>query len=295
VADVMSAYGEVVIRTSLLDRARRLYDLVDMRYIVEQRRKDAGVISGVELSQAEVDRAMAMTALVRAETDRSIAITSLNVMIGRGTTDSTSADTTLRGITLPPLDTLRADLMARNPELLSAMREAESASHHVRMVDAALYPRIAAQAAYQYTNNQNDAGFILSNRTNGWNVGLTLQYNLFNGLADDVASQRARLDAERARLSADELRTQLDERLVTAWRRYDRALRTVDLERTSYAAAERNARVAIEQLRVGTITSVEARQAEQTLLDVSARALQVEFDAYLAAIECLRLAGRLVR
>lgn len=295
VADVMSAYGEVVIRTSLLDRARRLYDLVDMRYIVEQRRKDAGVISGVELSQAEVDRAMAMTALVRAETDRSIAITSLNVMIGRGTTDSTSADTTLRGITLPPLDTLRVDLMARNPELLSAMREAESASHHVRMVDAALYPRIAAQAAYQYTNNQNDAGFILSNRTNGWNVGLTLQYNLFNGLADDVASQRARLDAERARLSADELRTQLDERLVTAWRRYDRALRTVDLERTSYAAAERNARVAIEQLRVGTITSVEARQAEQTLLDVSARALQVEFDAYLAAIECLRLAGRLVR
>ena len=295
VADVMSVYGEAVIQRALVARARLSRDLVEARYVVEQRRKDAGTISGVELSQAEVDLAVAKAGVIRAETALANAVTTLNTLIGRTVSDTTQTDTSLRDVVLPPLDELRADLLAQNPDLLASLREAEAASHHVRTVNAAFYPRIAAQAAYQYTNNQNDAGFILSNRTNGWNVGLTLQYNLFNGHTDDLAAQRARLDAERARLTTEELRTQLDERLTMAYRRYQQARLTIDLERTSRAAAERNTRVALEQLRVGTITSVEARSVEQTLIDVTTRAAQVEYEGYLAAVECLRLAGRLVR
>lgn len=294
VADVMSAYGNVVTQHALRTRARQALDLVEARYVVEERRHAVGTISGVELAQAEVDRNTLRAEVIRAETSLATSVSTLNTFIGRSATDSTRTDTLLRDIALPSLDDLRADLARRNPDLLSAMRDADAASYHVRVTDAAFYPRIVAQAGYQYTNNQNDAGFILSNRTNGWNVGLTFQYNLFNALTDDVASQRARLDAERARLSLDELRAQLDERLVTAYRRHDQARRTVDLERASYAAAERNARVAIERLRVGTITSLEARQALQTLLEISTRVAQVEFEAYLSAIECLRLSGRLV-
>ncbi|MGA0045374.1 MAG: hypothetical protein ACO3I4_03885, partial [Candidatus Kapaibacteriota bacterium] len=61
-----------------------------------------------------------------------------------------------------------------------------------------------------------------------------------------------------------------------------------------YAAAERNAMVALEKLRVGSITPLEVRQTFQTLLEVGAQVAQLEYQQRLAATEILRISGRLM-
>ena len=66
------------------------------------------------------------------------------------------------------------------------------------------------------------------------------------------------------------------------------------IQQQSYAAAERNAMVALEKLRVGSITPLEVRQTFQTLLEVGAQVAQLEYQQRLAATEILRISGRLM-
>ena len=82
----------------------------------------------------------------------------------------------------------------------------------------------------------------------------------------------------------------------------DRTLRSyqatgelLEIQRSSYQAAERNAVVALEKLRVGSITPLEVRQTFLTLLEVGQQLARLEYQQRLAATEVLRIAGRLVR
>lgn len=295
VADVVTAYGNAAQQQTLARTTRRALDLVDARYAVEQRRKDVGDISGVELSQAEIDRNTVRSTLVQAETQLDVAKTQLNTLMGRRPTEVFDVDSMVRIPVLPALAELEADLARRNPDVLALERQIEAASSHVRATDAAFFPRIDATGGYQYTNNQNDAGFLLSNRSNGWSAGLTLRYDLFRGFEDQLASERARLDVQRLELAAVERRNDLLNRLVQSYQRYDQARRLLEIERASYAAAERNATVALERLRVGTITSLDVRQTLLSLVDIGARVARFEYEAVVAATEALRLSGRLVQ
>lgn len=69
----------------------------------------------------------------------------------------------------------------------------------------------------------------------------------------------------------------------------------VELERSSYQAAQNNANVALEKLRIGSITPLEVRQTFFTLLEIGERVAQLEYERRLAATELLRLSGLLIQ
>lgn len=295
VADVIAAYANVVRSQTLLRTAHLADSLVTERYDIEQRRYAAGLVSAVELSQAAVDKSTVAATVIRLRTDLQAAREALSALLGRGPLQDIVVDTSMAVPAVPPYAELDADLMRRNPEVLAAERQSEAASSFIRSVDAALFPRLDATGGYQFTRNSNDAGFLLENRTNGWVVGLQLRYDIFNAFNDERASQRARLDKQRQELETQELVANLRSRLVQGYGRYEMGNALVALERTTLGAAATNARIAVERLRAGTITSVDARQAVLTVLESATRLTTAETETALAATEVLRLAGRIVR
>ncbi|MBI2794425.1 MAG: hypothetical protein HYX66_07240 [Ignavibacteria bacterium] len=60
-------------------------------------------------------------------------------------------------------------------------------------------------------------------------------------------------------------------------------------------AAQSNANVALENLRVGSVTPMEVRQTLLTLLEVGERAVQLKYERRFAATELLRLSGSLIQ
>ncbi len=295
IADVTTAYYAVVANSYVLATNRRGQELVDQRYVIEKNRHDVGSGSGVELAQAEVDRNSVRLQVVRSEVDVANAKNTLNRLLARPVDQAFDVDTVMSLPTIPPLDTLQRDVATMNPELIAAQRDMAAASFHVKEVDAAFYPRISAVGGYQYVNNQADAGFILQNRTNGWTAGLQLSMNLFNGLYDAAESEKARLDQERQQLQVRDVSLDLQTRLVQAYRRYEQGRAMLTIERESYAAAQRNATIAVEKLRLGSITSLEVRQTQQSLLEIGAQLARLQYEIAVAATEILRLSGRIVR
>lgn len=295
VADIVNAYALTVATRRSIERATTTLDIAERRLQILTRSRDAGAVAGTDVSQAEVDRNTVQATLIRARADLASATTTLNALLGRQPRQPLTVDTSLAIPSLPSLDSLERAASARNPDVLAAERDVEVAAAQVREADAAFMPRLALNAQYQYTNNSTDAGFILENRTNGWNVGVVGSWNLFNGFSDKYRSDVARVDVEVRRLAVSDIRLQTLARLNQAYTRYEQGIALQQIERASYQAAQRNAQVALEKLRLGTLRDIEVRQTQLTLFEIGERLARIEYETLVAATEAMRLSGALVR
>lgn len=294
IADVITAYNAIVATQKFLVTADSALVLGEQRYTIEKYRYDVGSASGVELAQAEIDRNSQRALVIRTRTDLNNAKAALNTLLARAPSTTFDATSDLAIPSLPTRDEIVVAIDKTNPDVLAAEHAMAAASAHVREATSTFMPTISAVGGYQFTRNTAEAGFLLENISNGWNVGLTFRWNLFNGLADQLERERRTIVNERMRLDQQAIRNDLIGLADRTLRSYEAAGELLAIQRASYTAAERNARIALEKLRVGTITPLEVRQTFQTLLEVGENLARLEYDQRLAATEVLRIAGRLV-
>jgi multidrug efflux pump len=294
IADVMTRYAIAVVARHQIDDLVAALALADKRLSIIALRKDIGSASGTQLSQARIDRNAIATMLRRAETNYTNARTALYASIGASDTAKATFDMSVTSPTLPSLDSLLTELAKRNPELVSAELAVDAAKARVRELDAAFWPRLDLTGGYQYTNNTTEAGFILDNRTTGWNAGLTLRYNLFRGQADKTASELAQVETQRRQILVEESLREQRSRLTQAYERYQQGMDLLNIEKESFRAAQKNASAALVSFEEGLATDIEVRQAQQTALDVALLIAQLEQETFVSAVEALRISGTLV-
>ena len=295
IADVMTRYAAVVASEHALEGGTAALRLAERRLELTKRRLDVGQTSQVSVAQAEIDRNATASLLERQRTSLRIARTALSVLIARDPADTFAVDA---GLAMPQLDdpaVLEAAMLERNPELLAAEQQVQAARAEERQASASLWPRIDAVGGYGMTNNSTEAGFILENRTTGWNAGLQMRFNLFRGFADEQAQELARVETLRRRAEIDDLRSRMRGELASSIDRYRTGERLLVLERSTLAAARANTDVVLESYRQGLVSDLDVRQAQQSLVEITTRMAQLEFEVYSSAIEALRLSGRLVR
>ncbi len=296
VADVITTYNGLVAFQQFLGTVDSALTLAEERFTIEKRRHDAGLINGVELAQAQIDLNSQRSLAVGMRADRDNAASALLTLLGRQAAGATVvADPTLPPIVIPTLRELTDDADTLNPDVLAAQRMFQAASAHVSEMQAAFYPQLGVSAAYQFNRTEQGAGFILENRTTGWNLGAQVQWNIFNGFNDKLARERAIIEQDKAQITIEAERNTLRGQLDRTYRTFQTKAQQLALEQASYTEATRNASVAIERLRVGTINALEVRQTLLTLLEVGERVARREYERRLAATELFRLSGRLVR
>jgi outer membrane protein TolC len=77
------------------------------------------------------------------------------------------------------------------------------------------------------------------------------------------------------------------------FRSYQNNLELVDLERDNLSNAEQTLDIALERFRLGTISSLELREAQRSFLESENRLINSQFEAKVAETELLRLSGEL--
>lgn len=295
IADVITKYSALVATTQFLKQADSAKVLATQRYEIERNRVEAGTSSGVELRQAEIDKYDAELVVLRNRMELGNLMSELNTMLGRDPATTFAVGDSMSMPDLPPQAQAQADIDRTNPDVLAAQHALAEASAHVHEATSMFMPRIAVQGAYQVTRNTSDAGFLLQNRSNGAYFGATLQWNLFNGMSDVYDRQLARLDEERARISIDAIRNDLRGQIDRAYRSHAALQEQRSIQQASLVAAQRNAGVALEKLRIGTVTPLEVRQSLLSYLQAAEGAARLAYQDRLVHVEILRLQGALVR
>lgn len=177
---------------------------------------------------------------------------------------------------------------SRNLSLRIAELDAELAARDIAIARAGRWPRLDLQARY---GRSEQPGFVLS--TDSRRIGLSLEIPVFTGgrisaQVDQAAAIADQRDAEREAALRSVLRTARNgfQSIRTSRARVAALEKAVRSNETALAAAEAG-------VEVGTRTTVDVLDAQQTLFGARSDLSRARYDYMLAVLELERAAGSL--
>lgn len=181
----------------------------------------------------------------------------------------------------------------QNPELMRARSNLLITSMDIKSYKSLMYPRINVNTGYSFNRSESEVGFMLLNRNLGFQMGISLTYNLFDGFntRNNVKVAKIREESAHAEFSQTEL--DIKSELLRIYNDYLTNLQLVKFESENLSLASRNLEVAMEKYRIGAINDIDLRETHQKLMDAETRYLLSQFRSKIAEIELLRLSGQL--
>jgi len=192
-----------------------------------------------------------------------------------------------------PEEDLFERLMEENAELAIARFENEVSQLEIREVQGERYPQISLTSGYSFNRSENDGGFFQFNETTGFSVGITARVNIFNGFNLNRRVQNAQIRKKNAELNLEAQKLRLESNFQAIYRTYQNSIELVDLEEDNLANAEETLDIALERFRLGSISSLEFREAQRTFIAAENRLINAKFEAKVAETELLQLTGEL--
>ena len=178
--------------------------------------------------------------------------------------------------------------MAMNAELLNSKHDMRLAELDYKATMSRDFPYIKLNAGYNYQHT------IGGNGHGGVDFGVKVGYNIFDGKRTSQ-KRNARLDIENADLARLQLEQTLRADLADLWQAYKNNLRLLSLERENLITAQENHYIAHERYMLGSLSGIEMREAQQSLLDAEERILVAEYNTKLCEISLHQISGEIMK
>ncbi|HKH66842.1 MAG TPA: efflux transporter outer membrane subunit [Reyranella sp.] len=254
---------------------------------IVQNQLDAGIVSRVDLAQAQTQLEQTRAQLVAENITRATFEHAVAVLAGKAPSELSVEP----GPVPPDIPTvepgLPSTLLERRPDIASAERQMAAANAQIGVAVAAYYPNISLASTVTLVGSSFNALLTLSNAV--WSVGPQIAATLIDGgaLKAQVEGARARYDSQVALYRQTILVAfqQVEDALVQ-----QRVLEQQErVQRAAVAAARDAERLSLNQYRLGTVpyttvvqTQTAALSAEQTLLSIRLNRLTASANLVLA-------------
>lgn len=292
---VIMTYYDVARQQQQLRVLREGVSISEERLRIAELRRELGSASDLEVRQARVDLNADRAAALRQEATLKSTKATLNQLLARspaatgyGVPGRISLDRSLQQRTL--VQTAEQ----QSPLLQQARRSLQAAEAEQREIRAERFPQVDASVGYGYSKLAAESGFLQSSQNYDFTYGLSLTFDIFDGMNRRRRRQNAAVRTQNAELAVDNVRIRLHADVVSAYEDYQNRLDLVELEQDNLEAAEANVDLALEQFRLGEITSVELREVQEQRIQAESRLLTAQFEAKQAEITLLRLSGQLL-
>lgn len=293
IADISLAYFNIVRVEQQLRVLENNISVSEERIEIEETKVDLGSGSEYDLLQARSDLNADRAAFLRETSSLTEAKIVLNELLSR----SPSSDF---GVTMEiPVnrsllfDELLQSVMADNIELSIARVEKNISSLEVKEIQSERYPEVSLSGGYNFNRTDNSGGFISFNESTGFSFGITARVNLFDGFNTSRRIQNARISEKNAQLNLEQQQLAVESEFTSLYRTYQNAVSLVDLEEENFENAAEVLDIALERFRLGSISSLEFREAQRTFLQAENRLITAKYESKVAETELLRLSGKL--
>lgn len=184
--------------------------------------------------------------------------------------------------------------LASNASLLIAQKNQTLSELDYKKVKSRDYPYVRLNAGYGYTANWYEVGNTDLQQRLGLNYGLTIGFNLFDGLNRRRERRNARIQIENSQLRTQELELGLRADMSNLWMAYQNNLDLWSLEKENVVVALENHRIAIDRYKLGELSGIELREAQISLLEAEERQSIAEYSTKLCEISLLQLSGQIL-
>lgn len=296
VANIISAYYNYIEQTMLLTNLQYAITLSKERLRIDEDRYLLGSSSKLQVLQSQVylnsdsSRVSRQNEVVRSAQIR------LNELMAVDDLSQwfTTRDTTISVIPDLLFEKLLEETLANNTSLKIASKNKAVSEYDRKLVVSRSYPYLNASSGYTTTLNNYSTGTMNRQNTNGMNYGLTLGMNLFDGLNQRRSIKNAEIEIRNRELRYQEIEQGVRADLITLYNAYSSYLRLITLEKQNLQTASENLEIAMERYKLGSLSGIDLREVQKSLLDARERLLSVEYQAKLAEISLMLISGRIM-
>ena len=277
VASVASTYMLLRDLDAQFEIARRTQDTRTDSLSIIQARFDKGTVPRLDVNQAEIELAVADSAVATAERTVIQTENALAVLLGRNP-GAIPRGLALEQQTLPPgiPSGLPSELLQRRPDVLASEAELAAQTARIGIAQAARWPSLSLTGALGFESD--DLSTLTDSGSDFWSAGLGIVQPLFN-----AGRNRSRVEAEEAR--TEQALLAYEQTVQRAFREVEDSLVAVRTYRSEHearrrqVAAARSAAILSRARYDGGVTSyLEVLDTERSL-----------FNAELTESQTLRL------
>ena len=190
-------------------------------------------------------------------------------------------------------DSLYTDMQEYNISLRIARKNKTISEYDYKLVAARTYPYLDFSTGYSYSLNTYDKSTMERQQVNGANYGLTFGVDLFDGFNRRRERANARIDIENKEHQYQQVDQQVKADLTTIYFSYQNNLLLLKLEEQNLKTAQENLEIALERYKLGSLSGLELREVQQSLLEAEERLLSAQYLTKLAEISLLQISGKI--
>ncbi|MFO7823761.1 MAG: TolC family protein [Cyclobacterium sp.] len=293
VAAIATAYYRLVLEQQRYDVLNNTLELSDERLEIAKAQYEFGRASKRDFLAAQVDYNADLTALVTQEQVIQNSRVNLNELLALGLDDNFAVKDTITIKEDLSMEELRENAYSQNKMFLVTQRMENVAYLQLKELRAQRLPTITLNGSYNDNTLNSDAGFLLSNQQQGFNLGATISLNLFSGLSLNRQIQGAKIQINNQRHLLEQYENQMQADLQRTYNTYQNSKRLLEIERKNYEVAVENSDIALDRFRLGIANYLEFRDAQVNRLQAESRLIESLYTIKENEIELMRISGKI--
>jgi len=256
---------------------------------------DYGQVNKLEVLNAEVDLVTDSINLINGRQLLRNAKRDLTVVLNSELDRAFTVDTAVNFINPIRMEEFYTAAPQNNVELLIAKSNIQVSDYSYKAAKSVFLPSLNLNGSYGWNEGQFPVtSFATSSTSTGLSVGLSLNWNLFDGGTGITNVKTARILRDNQELVEKQLEVETARNLANARGNYQNSLEIYRLQRQNVLTAQDNYERSAERYKLGQISSVELRQAQINLLNSQTNRNLAKYQAKLAELELLQLSGQIL-
>ena len=288
---VKKAYYLYLFTSAMIDVKQEAVEQLKRHADDVSSRLEVGLATDYDLLRAEVQLANATPSLTKAKNAKLLAKAALKLTLGIAADSDFSISGALEyrpyEITLKDAQRIASE---KRSELHQLGYEIKTLQSYVNVSKKEMLPQLSLHGSYNYANDGVSMGGDAEWDYN-WNVGLTLDYKLFDGWQKSFRVSRNRRDLSAANIKREETASRLKLEVETAFAKLGEARELIISQEKNIENAARAFSIAEAGHLNGVISQLELMDAQLALTEARSNYTQAVYDWLIAKVQMERAMG----
>lgn len=293
VGDVLNMYYTIVLEENLLNTIDSSITISNERLRTAENRFHIGKASKLEVLNVQVNlNADQSIRFKKLETINNLK-TELNRLMARNLSINFEVEEQFHFNENLEINALLEEATNQNVELQLIKLDKRLAELDQKDVRSKRLPVVRVNSGYNFSSSESSLGFVSQSNARGLTYGVTASFNIFDGFNQRRSERVAKQVVEKASLQIERSKELINATIMKAYQSYMTNISLAKLEARNEQIAKQNLSITLDKYKIGTISAVEFRDAQENYVNAMSRLKEANYQAKLSEIGLKELVGNL--
>ncbi|MCL3780434.1 TolC family protein [Prolixibacteraceae bacterium JC049] len=217
--------------------------------------------------------------------------TALNALLGRDLSTDFEVEEQVQFLNMMSKAKLEKAVEQNNTLLKMAEQGLSVSFNNLQVIKSQRLPKLFVNGGYNYLDQENEAGLLKEQNQKGWNLGVGVRFNIFDGNRVKRGMQNAKIEIQQNELRVQDSKQQVLALFNNTYDEYVQAKKDLRIDNTNLETFEQSFTRCLIDYQNGQISSTDLREAQLDLSTAKLRIVYSSFTVKQKEAELLKLSG----